>query len=94
MRPDGYGIACRVGVKGGIIDSEGDPADLLIFFGTPLAKRGLELSDEVANVLYKQLSGVMQKVVINASESYDNLLAVLMQPPDYMFRELQESLSG
>ena len=93
MRPDGYGVAYRVGVKEGITDQEGDLADLLILFGTPLAKRGLEVSDDIADVLCKQSGTAMEMMVMQASNSHANLLAILMQPPDYMFRELQEQLS-
>jgi hypothetical protein len=93
MRPDGYGIAYRIGIKEGIIDQEGDLGDLLIIFGTPVAKHGLEISNDLVSVLYKQLGSVMQTAVMRASNSHDNLLATLMPPPDYMIKELQEKLS-
>jgi len=93
MRADGYGVAYRIGIKKGITGQEGDLADLVILFGTPLARRGLKVSDDIASALYKQLGTVMEKMIIQASNSHDNLLGVLMPPPDYMFRELQEQLS-
>jgi hypothetical protein len=89
---DGYGVAYRTGIKNGIRNPKGKLSKLIIIFGIPLRKQGVEDNEEKNRAQYNKLGGYLREKLIEASKTTPHLIGLVMYPPDYMLEELKEEL--
>ena len=88
--PDGYGLAYRFGVREGVTDDEGDPANLGIYFYTLFAKKGLTYTPEKVNEQFKKLEYFTYiSSFFGHQMSGENFISCAMPAPKWMVDELE-----
>jgi hypothetical protein len=89
---DGTGWAFRLGIKKGVIDSEGDPATLMVLFPVGLVPKGYTPRESLEAKLKAASRAVVERLTIAAAQTYDNVMTVVQNPSEEMLRELEEAL--
>lgn len=92
MDKEGYGIAHRLGTKENILDPEGDLATLVLHFYNIISKSGLKMNDEIIHQQEEILKGFVSAFTMRAQEGYGNIISLCTNPPEWMFKELNEEL--
>lgn len=85
----GYGIAYRIAVKTGMPDPDGDLSDLLILFGSPIHNKYLPFDQTIEHKLYDKMQFIMQAEVVKHAHVEKPIIGIVMDPPPYMFEELE-----
>jgi hypothetical protein len=90
VRPDGYGLIYRLGIKDGLVDHEGDPMRLFCFFAAPIGTNGKKVTPEIA----KEINGALQRLIhqssLHFSASHDNVVCMHVTMPAYMIEDLKQ----
>ena len=93
MGEDGYGIAYKLGIKNNVIDDENDPATLTFHFYNLLAKKGFSMTPEKEKEQLGKLEEVVKIFTVLGHHAFaENVISYTLPSPDWMFKELQESL--
>ncbi|MBT5023077.1 hypothetical protein HOK51_08195 [Candidatus Woesearchaeota archaeon] len=88
-----YGFAYRMGIKENVVDSEGDPATLIMYFVNPLVERGTVLSVEDNKDLIKNIKTLVSMTSLIQQMRYgENSVVCTLPPPEYMLNELLKDL--
>jgi hypothetical protein len=90
MNKKGYGLAHRLGTKENILDSDGDLATLFLHFYSPIAKRELKMTKEIVDKQVELLRRNINTFTMKAQETYGSVISICTNPPEWMFKELNE----
>ncbi|GEM_PF-6306223 len=91
-RDEPFGVYYRFGVKGGVIDEDGDLVTVFLHFSAPFTKEGHAMTPEIQATLDQKLDKMIEITTVTFSHVVGNALGVRVSPPDYMLRELGELL--
>ncbi len=87
-------MAYRMGIKYNFKDSDGDDATLIVHFFNPVYERGIEVTKERTEEIFNNCRKAMDIFAQKAAQLYGSVVTVSMQPPEYMFKELEQTLKA
>ena len=89
---EGIGWAYRVGIKDNFLDSKGNLAVLIILFSTALSNQKNVPDKIIEKILNQANEEAIESMAKAATSICDNVVAAIQNPPEYMLKELEESL--
>lgn len=88
MKDAPFGFYYRMGIKEKVIDADGDPATVFLYFVAPFTKEGHAMTPQKEATLDQMLTQLTQISAIAFSQYVGNSIVARVLPPDYMLEEL------
>lgn len=85
-------LAFRIGLKIPFLDNRGKISTLLALFGALLYNASNPPSEKRYSEEYTTLYNMLETIVIQNIPQCGNLMGILLEPPQYMLKELKEKL--